>query len=1238
MAASMSQKQSQTPMKQLKQTSLLSFFGKKNAAEPATKTRANVNVKPVARVPLESSASETLAPSTMSSIESITPDNSFARSPVKYSSRKKEFQSKAPETPKSTQKKPTQVTTATSKPKSSKTEITPEVSEAKYDETPNDVPSSPVSRKSRKINYSELSDDDDEDNEDDDGPIKPKKKRRRVIAWDDADDEDFEMGSDKEVASEHGTASEEEDDDITPDKNESKQELAELVDNSVVDDASDDEDVIDIAVKAKPQQVTRKQPRATSNLSNVLGSRPAANKSTSLTPQKKFNKENEERYQWLINLKDADGHEESDPEYDPRTLYIPQSAWLKFTAFEKQYWTIKSTMWDTVVFFKKGKFFELYERDADIAHSKFDLKLAGTGRANMRLAGVPEMSFDYWAKRFISAGYKVAKVDQKESLLAKEIRQKNGTASKEAKESKVIQRELEYILTCGTLIDENLLNDEMSKYCLAIKELVDYENNTKLFGVCFVDVSTGNFQILEFSDDFECTKLETLLSQINPMEVLVPKNELDVLTLRILKFNSHPNASFNFIKPDVEFWDHEKTVDELSKFNSSHDLKTPDVLKKYYENEKYMAFSSFGAVFWYLRSLKLDENIISMGNFKEYDPFNKNLLNSSMRLDGITLQNLEIFHNSFDQSDRGTLFKILNKGVTAFGKRTFKGWVIHPLLNKAAIEERLDSVESLLNDGDLKDMIEGKLKKLVDVERMLTRIHSKTLKPKDFVKVIDSFKVISELINQINGYGLDNLKGLLHKLVVNFPILELDELLYNWNDKFDRDLAMNEGLIVPKPGVDVQFDESNLKIEQLESELNDLLKQYRVEYKSSEICYKDSGKETYLIEVPIKLTSKIPRDWQQMAATAKCKRYWSPEVKKVVKQLMEAKELHKMICVELKDRIYANFDKSYEKCIKIVSSIGNIDCLLALTRSSEMMGFPICRPEIVENDFSFIDFKQLKHPCFLPGSGILSSKDFIPNDIALGIDNKNSIGLLTGANAAGKSTLLRMTCIATIMAQIGCFLPAESARLTPVDSIMTRLGANDNIMQGKSTFYVELLETKKMLDNATPRSLVILDELGRGGSSSDGFAIAESVLHHFATHIQSIGFFATHYANLGQSFLHHPKIIPLRMSILVDSDSKKITFLYKLEKGQSNGSFGMHVATMCGIPKHIVDKAEIAAKNWEHTSKLNKLKNSNTISSIPLGLESDFSWLSQGKKIIPSFGPTVEKEALRSIFEMIGSL
>lgn len=1181
--------------KKMKQASLMSFFSKKKVEKPA--------VKPIAEVPVQ--------------VDSITPDNSIAEialkvqlnTPVKENDDKKTL-----ETPRSLKTKTVKKMVSNISP-SKASATSPSIS---------DVPSSPVviSRKSRKINYSELSDEDEED--EGENIVAAPKKKRRTIAWDDADDDDFSM---------EDAAGDDDDDDFVIDEKTHKEELAELNDKSIVDDDEEEEEADAIVAPA------RKSSPPKNKMSSILSGKPKTQfKATpsTLTPQKKFNKENEERYHWLVTLKDADGNLESDPNYDPRTLYIPQSAWDKFTAFEKQYWDIKSKMWDTVVFFKKGKFFELYEKDADIAHSKFDLKLAGTGRANMRLAGVPEMSFDYWAKRFIDAGYKVAKVDQKESLLAKEIREKQGDA-KSDKESKVIQRELSYILTCGTLIDENLLNDESSKYCLALKEQIDYDNNIKTFGVCFVDVSTGNFQILEFNDDFECSKLETLLSQINPMEVLVPKNELDTHTLRILKFNSHPNASFNFIKPGMEFWDHEKTIDELSAFTTKHELKTPEVLNSYYKNERFNALSAFGAVFWYLRSLKLDENIISMGNFKEYDPFNKALLSSSMRLDGVTLQNLEIFNNSFDQSDRGTLFKILNKGVTPFGKRMFKSWVIHPLLNKGAIEERLDSVEALLNDGDMKHLIESKLKKLCDIERMLTRIHSKTLKPKDFVRVIESFEVVSELVNALSD-DVDKLNGLLKSIVVNFPLLELEELLENWNGKFDKSLAINEGLIVPNEGVDEEFDESNNKISLLEEKLANLLTKYRSEYRSSEIMYKDSGKEIHLIEVPMKIVSKIPRDWQQMAATSKCKRYWSPEVKKLVKELMEVKELHKIICMNLKDKIYDNFDKSYDKCMKIVQSVAKMDCVLSLARASEALGFPMCRPEIVDNEYSFIDFKQLRHPCFLPGSGILRTKDFIPNDIALGLDNKDRIGLLTGANAAGKSTLLRMSCVATIMAQIGCFSPAESARITPIDAIMTRLGANDNIMQGKSTFYVELLETKKMLDNATPRSLVVLDELGRGGSSSDGFAIAEAVLHHFATHIQSLGFFATHYASLGDAFVNHRQVVPLRMAILADSASKRLTFLYTLERGKSHGSFGMHVASMCGIPEKIVKCAAAAAEAWEKASKRGSSE-SNTADavSIPLGLESDCSWWSQGKPIA-SFGPTYEKEALRSVFEMIENL
>jgi len=241
--------------------------------------------------------------------------------------------------------------------------------------------------------------------------------------------------------------------------------------------------------------------------------------------------------------------------------------------------------------------------------------------------------------------------------------------------------------------------------------------------------------------------------------------------------------------------------------------------------------------------------------------------------------------------------------------------------------------------------------------------------------------------------------------------------------------------------------------------------------------------------------------------------------------------------------------------------------------------------------------------------------DFIPNDINLG-GEAAKIKLLTGANAAGKSTILRMTCIAVIMAQIGCYVPCVSARLTPVDRIMSRLGANDNIFAAQSTFFVELSETKKILSEATPRSLVILDELGRGTSSYDGVAVAQAVLHHIATHIGCIGFFATHYHSLAEEFSGHPEIQNMRMRIHVDDENRKITFLYKLEEGVAEGSFGMHCAAMCGIPSKVIERAEVAAKEWEHTSKLKEsLEAARMGCWIPLGVQSDVAWLLRGEGV-----------------------
>ncbi|QID83438.1 DNA mismatch repair protein msh6 [Saccharomyces pastorianus] len=1109
----------------------------------------------------------------------------------------------------------------------------------------------------RTINYAES------DEEDSSTLSTNKRKRSKVI---DSESDEDEYVPDKNDAE----AEDDEDNDIIEAKEDIKDELA---DNDGGDDDDDDLlSLVESSSKRKSSNTSHSSSPFARNTSHSISknaSRPNQGQRKSYTPphtqksmvskSSKFNKQNEERYQWLVDERDAQRRSKSDPEYDPRTLYIPSSAWNKFTPFEKQYWEIKSKMWDCIVFFKKGKFFELYEKDALLANALFDLKIAGGGRANMQLAGIPEMSFEYWAAQFIQMGYKVAKVDQRESMLAKEMRE--GSKG-------IVKRELQCILTSGTLTDGDMLHSDLATYCLAIREESgNYYNpteldtsttakklNTKIFGVAFIDTATGELQMLEFEDDSECTKLDTLMSQVRPMEVVMERNNLSTLANKIVKFNSAPNAIFNDVKAGEEFYDFDKTYSEIISsgyFSTEEDW--PEILKTYHDMGKKVGFSAFGGLLYYLKWLKLDENLISMKNIKEYN-FVKS--QNSMVLDGITLQNLEIFSNSFDGSDKGTLFKLFNRAITPMGKRMMKKWLMHPLLHKNDIEKRLDSVDSLLQDITLREELEMTFSKLPDLERMLARIHSRTIKVKDFEKVITAFETIVQLQNSLQN---NNLKGDVSDYISSFP-KGLVEGVENWTNAFERQRAINENIIVPQRGFDVEFDKSLDKIQELKDELMEILMRFRKQFKCSNIQYKDSGKEIYTVEIPVSATKSVPSNWVQMAANKTYKRYYSDEVRTLARSMAEAKELHKTLEEDIKNRLCQKFDVHYNSIwMPTIQAISNIDCLLSITRTSESLGTPSCRPIIVD-EFDpktnakmngYLNFKSLRHPCF--NLGATTARDFIPNDVELGKDQPQ-LGLLTGANAAGKSTVLRMTCIAVIMAQMGCYVPCESAVLTPMDRIMTRLGANDNIMQGKSTFFVELAETKKILDMATNRSLLVVDELGRGGSSSDGFAIAESVLHHVATHIQSLGFFATHYGTLALSFKHHPQVRPLKMSILVDEGTRNVTFLYKMVEGQSEGSFGMHVASMCGISKSIIDNAQIAADNLEHTSRLvkerdlavNNLKGE--VLSLSGGLQSDFvrivygdglknSKLGSGEGVL-NYDWNIKKNVLKNLFSMIDDL
>ncbi|KAI5948811.1 MSH6 [Candida theae] len=1104
----------------------------------------------------------------------------------------------------------------------------------------------------KKVNYAESDSDEDEDD-----VVQSSRKKRKVVQ-DQSDDEEDDF---QPVMSDG-----DDDDDMSDfvvDDDDNDDDEVEEEDAAVVSEEEEDDDI------PKPKKTSRSTLKPKSTASNTTSDvNTSFNSSVSSTndltdkftasssydasgyqtkqfsskplptTKKNFAKENEERYQWLVNIKDAEKRTPDDPNYDPRTLYIPQSAWSKFTAFEKQYWEIKSKMWNTIVFFKKGKFYELYENDAIIANTQFDLKIAGGGRANMKLAGIPEMSFEHWAKEFISHGYKVAKVDQKESMLAKEMR---GGGSKE---EKIIKRELTGVLTGGTLTNLDMITDDMSTYCLSIKEDTA-EDGSKIFGVAFVDTATSELNLIELHDDAECTKLDTLITQVKPKEVICEKGNLCNIATQILKFCAHSNNQiWNSLNPITEFWDYDIAIEQLvrSKYYEAKDLDDfsnyPPILIDFKQNH-FVAFNAFGGLLSYLKTLKLDESIMSLGNIKQYKISENET--SHMILDGITLSNLEILNNNYDGGDQGTLLKLVNRATTSFGKRHLKKWILHPLMRIDEINSRYDSIDYLMGDGsELRSILQDCLTLLPDLERLIARVHGGTLRFRDFLKVVESFESIARFAKQMLEFAHAE-SGMLYKYLQSFPN-DMVEQISEWEDAFDRQQALND-IIIPAKGVDAEFDQSQAVIDDLENQLNDLLKVYKKEFKSHEIFYRDSGKEIYLIELPVKLVKHVPSNWQTMGATSKVKRFWSPEVKQLARKLMEQRELHKMVCDTLRTRMYAKFDAHYPTWMKVINCIANIDCILALTKVSESIGYPSCRPQFVQSDHGVLDFKELRHPCFV------GTRDFIPNDIHLGGEEPN-FGLLTGANAAGKSTIMRTTALAVILSQIGCYIPASSARLTPVDRIMTRLGANDNIMQGKSTFFVELSETKKILSNATPKSLVILDELGRGGSSGDGFAIAESVLHHLATHLQPMGFFATHYNTLGVSFKSHPQVKPMRMAIIVDQESRDITFLYKLENGTAPGSFGMNVALMCGIPREIVDNAEVAAKNYEQVSSLKRtfvegaeLEQKEDDVGMSLGLQSDCVWYGTDrigllKQDIMNYEACVQERALENVYTMIDSL
>jgi DNA mismatch repair protein MSH6 len=759
----------------------------------------------------------------------------------------------------------------------------------------------------------------------------------------------------------------------------------------------DEEEELDIPEASTAQQ-WKYDPENIQPLKPKSANIPKTPVSNKKAPKEKAHKsEPEKRYPWLANIQDIDRNPPGHPDYDPRTIYIPPNAFANFSPFEKQYWEIKQRYWDNIVFFKKGKFYELYENDATIGHQLFDLKL--TDRVNMRMVGVPEMSLDHWANQFVAKGYKIARVDQCESALGKEMREREDSqgplGKSQKKPDKIIKRELACVLTRGTLVEGSMLQDDMATFCVAIKEsMVD---DLPAFGIAFVDTATGQFFLSEFVDDVDLTKFETFIAQTRPQELLLEKSCISTKALRILKNSTNPTTIWNHLKPGKEFWDAELTRRELdcSGYFASDSSEGGDVWPEKLQEArvKDLLISAFGALVHYLRTLKLERNLLTQGNFTWYNPIQKE---TTLVLDGQTLINLEVFANTFDGGQEGTLFTLLNRCVTPFGKRMFRQWVCHPLADAKRINERLDAVDMINADRTISDQFIASMTRMPDLERLISRIHAGVCKPDDFVRVLEGFEQIEYTMSLLAAFGGGD--GIVDRLIAAMP--DLNQPLEWWKSAFDRSKAREFKILVPERGIEEDFDASQDRISEAEAELQALLESKQSEFRSKKVVFKNIGKEVYQLEVPSSI--KVPKDWKMMSSAAGVKRYYFGELSDLVRNLQEEQETHGQVVKQVTGRFLARFDEEHNTWLAAIKVIAQLDCLISLASASAALGQPCCRPTFVDSERSVIEFEELRHPCVLP-----NVTDFIPNDVNLGGDS-SSINLLTGANAAGKSTILRM--------------------------------------------------------------------------------------------------------------------------------------------------------------------------------------------------------------------------------------
>ncbi|XP_039994597.1 DNA mismatch repair protein Msh6 isoform X2 [Xiphias gladius] len=1094
-----------------------------------------------------------------------------------------------------------------------------------------------------------------------------KAKRRRIIVASDSDDSDEEFKPDNAASS-----SEDEEEEV-----------------AVSSEEEEEESTHESEVESPVKPVKRKRPaeksanvkaKVTTTPSAAPKRAPAAmaadtkSRLSAFTAPESFESQangsgtiggatvwDHEKLEWLQDGRRKDGRRrrQTEDDYDPSTLYVPEDFLNRNTPGMRRWWQLKSEMFDTVIFYKVGKFYELYHMDAVIGVNKLGLTFM---KGTWAHSGFPEIGFARFSDVLVQKGYKVARVEQTETPEMMEARCK--TMAKPTKFDRVVRREVCRIITRGTQtysVLDGAPSESQSKFLLSLKEKAEEESSgrCRTYGVCFVDTSVGYFHVGQFPDDRHCSRLRTLIAHFALAEVLFERGNPSVETRKILKA-SLSSALQEGLNAGTQFWDAQKTLKTLSEEDyfketaskqqeAGHSFLPPLLKKMTSESDSLcltpkegyeLALSALGGCISYLKKCLVDQELLSMANFEEYVPVDVEMEKAAgpasffaqtrqrMVLDGVTLANLEIFQNGSGGTE-GTLLERLDTCSTPFGKRLLKQWLCAPLCNPTSIRDRLDAMEDLMGAQAQATEVSDLLKKLPDLERLLSKIHSigtplkgqdhpdsravlyeevtySKRKIADFLSALEGFKTMQEIISVLAPVSGQFRSTLLRQVVSLksakdglFPDLSAE--LRRWETAFDHQKARTTGVITPKAGFDPEYDQALTGIKNCEQELQGYLDRQKKRLGCKNMAYWGTGRNRYQMEVPDSVSERnIPEEYEVKSTKKGWKRYVTKETERLFSELQGFEEKRDAALKDCMRRLFYNFDKDYRDWKTGVECMAVIDVLLALSRYSQGGDGPMTRPEVVlpEDDdqvVPFVDLSGSRHPCV---TKTFFGDDFIPNDIFIGCPGSGETDegkgnalcvLVTGPNMGGKSTLMRQCGLVIILAQLGCYVPAESLRFTPVDRVFTRLGASDRIMAGESTFFVELSETASILHHATKHSLVLLDELGRGTATYDGTAIASAVVKELAEKICCRTLFSTHYHSLVEDYANNPAVRLGHMACMVENEcedpsQETITFLYKFITGACPKSYGFNAARLASLPEEVIQSGHKKAGEFEKST------------------------------------------------------